>query len=95
MTKIRVFACCALVMAAIPAFARSPAADAVGAVLSRPTPVARKAEIGRQVARMCNMSLSADQLNKASAFIEANRGKGAAWVTDQISRSELSYVCNI
>ncbi|MCC3244993.1 hypothetical protein LG047_06595 [Methylocystis sp. WRRC1] len=95
MTKIRVFACCALVMAAAPALAKSSAADAVGAVFSRPTPVARKAEIGRQVARVCNLSLSEDQLNRASAFIEANRAKGVAWVADQISRSELSYVCNI
>jgi hypothetical protein len=95
MTIIRVFVCCALVMPAIPAFAKSPAAAAVGTVLSRPTPVMRKVEIGRQVARMCNMSLTDDQLNKASAFIEANRAKGVAWVTDQISRSELSYVCNI
>ncbi len=95
MIRTRVFACCALVMMAMPAFARSPAADAVGAVLSRPTPVARKAEIGRQVARMCNMALSEDQLSKASAFIEANRAKGVAWVADQISKSELSYACNI
>lgn len=95
MTTIRVFASCALLMTAIPAFAKSSAVEAVSAVLSRPTPVARKAEIGRQVARICNLSLNGDQLEKAAAFIEANRAKGAAWVTDQISRSELSYVCNI
>ncbi|QGM97859.1 hypothetical protein [Methylocystis parvus] len=95
MTRIRVFACCALIMTAVPAFARSSAVDAVSAVLSRPTPIARKAEIGRQVARMCNMSLSDDQLAKASAFVESHRGKGAVWVADQIRQSELSYVCNI
>ena len=44
---------------------------------------------------MCNMALSDDQLSKASAFIEANRAKGVAWVADQISKSELSYACNI
>ncbi len=95
MTKIRLFACCTLVLTAVPAFARSSAVDAVSVVLSRPTPVARKAEIGRQVARMCNMSLSEDQLAKASAFVESHRARGAAWVADQIRQSELSYVCNI
>ncbi|WP_457797790.1 hypothetical protein [Methylocystis sp. S23] len=95
MTKIRVFACCALVMAAVPAFAKSGAVDAVNAVLARATPIARKAEIGRQVARMCNMSLSDDQLARASAFIETHRAKGALWVADQIRQSELSAVCNI
>jgi hypothetical protein len=95
MTKIRVFACCALVMTAVPAFAKSSAVDAVNAVLSRATPIARKVEIGRQVARMCNLSLSEDQLAKASSFIETHRAKGALWVADQISKSELSYVCNI
>lgn len=95
MTKIRVFACCALVMTAVPAFAKSGAVDAVSAVLSRSTPVARKAEIGRQVARMCNMTLSDDQLAKASTFIETHRARGAVWVADQIRQSELSYACNI
>jgi hypothetical protein len=93
MTRIRVFACFALAMAAVPAAAKPSATEAVSAVLSRPTPVARKVEIGRQVARMCNMSLSGEDLSKASAFIEANRAKGVAWVADQISKSELSYAC--
>jgi hypothetical protein len=93
MKQIRIVACCALAMTAAPAVAKPSAVEAVSLVLARPTPVARKAEIGRQVARMCNLSLSGDDLNRASAFIEANRTKGAAWVADQISRSELSYVC--
>lgn len=95
MTKIRVFACCALVMTAVPAFAKASAVEAVNAVLARPNPVARKVEIGRQVARMCNMSLSDEQLARASAFIESHRARGAVWVADQIRQSELSYVCNI
>ncbi len=93
MRRTRVFACCALAMIAAPAFANPSAVQAVSAVLSRGTPVARKAEIGRQVARMCNMSLSGADLDKASAFIEAHRAKGVAWVADQISKSELSYAC--
>lgn len=93
MKRIRVLACFALAMTAVPALAKPSAVEAVSAVLSRPTPVARKVEIGRQVARMCNVTLSGDDLNKASAFVEANRAKGAAWVADQISKSELSYVC--
>lgn len=82
-----------LAATAVPAIAKPSPAAAVSAVLSRPTPAARKAEIGRQVALMCNLSLSDDELSRASAFIEANRARGVHWVADQISHSELSYAC--
>ncbi|WP_363349843.1 hypothetical protein [Methylocystis echinoides] len=85
--------CAAAAMTTVEADAKPSPAVAVSVVLSRPTPAARKAEIGRQVALMCNLSLSADELNRASAFIEANRARGVHWVADQISRSELSYAC--
>ncbi len=85
--------CAAAVLTGGEAFAKPSPATAVSAVLSRPTPAARKAEIGRQVAAMCNLSLSEDDLNRASAFIEANRARGARWVAEQISHSELSYAC--
>lgn len=94
MKKLILLAGCAVVAAtAVPAAAKPSPAAAVSAVLSRTTPAARKAEIGRQVALMCNLSLSDDDLNRASAFIEANRARGVHWVADQISRSELSYAC--
>jgi hypothetical protein len=93
MKRLFIYASCALAVTAVPAAANPSTVAAVSAVLSRPTVVARKVEIGRQVARMCNLSLSGDDLDRASAFIEANRGKGVAWVADQISKSELSYVC--
>lgn len=95
MKNICIFALCALAVTPIPAVAKPSAVAAVNAVLSRPTPDARKAEIGRQVAHLCNMSLSDSDLSRASALIEANRAKGATWVADQIKKSELSYVCNI
>ncbi len=94
MKKLILLAGCAvLATTAVPAVAKPSPAAAVSVVLSRSTPSARKAEIGRQVALMCNLSLSEDELNRASAFIEANRAKGVHWVADQISRSELSYAC--
>lgn len=93
MRKICAFACAALALTAAPAVAKPTAVTAVSAVLSRSTPAARKVEIGRQVSLMCNISLNSDELNRAAAFIEANRDKGAAWVADQIRQSELGYVC--
>jgi hypothetical protein len=95
MKSIAALACCALFVASAPVAARPSAVVAVNAVLSKPTPAARKAEIGRQVALMCNMALSDGDLDKAAAFIETNRGKGAAWVADQIRKSELSYACDV
>lgn len=86
--------CVALVSISVPAAAKPSPVAAVSAVLSRVTPAARKAEIGRQVAMMCNVSLSGGDLERASAFIEANRARGARWVAEQISKSELSYACD-
>jgi hypothetical protein len=85
--------CAAAALTAGEAGARPSPTGAVSAVLSRPTPAARKAEIGRQVAALCNISLSADDLDRASAFIEANRSRGARWVADQIGRSALGSAC--
>ncbi|MGJ0507785.1 MAG: hypothetical protein ACR652_11830 [Methylocystis sp.] len=95
MNKLCILAGCALmVFGMVPAEAKPSAVAAVSAVLSRPTPAARKAEIGRQVAMMCNLSLSGGDLDRASAFIEANRARGAHWVAEQISRSELGDACS-
>lgn len=94
MKKLCILAGCALTaLSASSATAKPSSVAAINAVLSRPTPTARKAEIGRQVASMCNLSLSESDLSRASAFIEANRSKGAHWVADQISKSELGYAC--
>jgi hypothetical protein len=86
--------CCIVGWTAMPAIAKTTPVAAVSAVLSRPTPAARKAEIGRQVAVLCNLSLSGSDLDRASAFIEANRSKGAHWVAEQISKSELGDACD-
>lgn len=86
-------ACIAAGLVTVPAAAKTSPLAAVSAVLSRPTAEARKAEIGRQVAVMCNLSLSHGDLERASAFIEANRAKGARWVAEQITRSELGDAC--
>lgn len=93
MKKLVVLAGCAAALTAGEAFARPSPSGAVSAVLSRPTPAARKAEIGRQVAALCNLSLSEEDLDRASAFIEANRSRGARWVADQISHSALGSAC--
>jgi hypothetical protein len=94
MNRLYILVGCAMAVAtACPASARTTPLTAVSAVLSKPTPTARKAEIGRQVAIMCNVSLSGDDLDRASAFIEANRARGAHWVAEQISRSELGAAC--
>lgn len=95
MKKLCILAGCGLMaLASLPATAKPSPVTAINAVLSRSTPAARKAEIGRQVAMMCSMSLSESDLNRASAFIEANRNKGAQWVAAQISNSELGEACN-
>jgi hypothetical protein len=86
--------CCIAGWTVAPAVAKTSPVAAVSAVLSRPTPAARKAEIGRQVAIMCNLSLSGGDLDRASAFIEANRAKGVHWVADQIGKSELGDACD-
>jgi hypothetical protein len=94
MNKLSITAACAVVLAtAFPATARTSSVTAVSVVLSKPTAAARKLEIGRQVASLCNLSLSSGDLDRASAFIEANRARGAHWVAEQISRSELGAAC--
>jgi hypothetical protein len=94
MNKLSIMTACAIaIAAAFPATAKTSSVAAVSAVLSKPTPAARKVEIGRQVASLCNVSLSGGDLDRASAFIEANRARGAHWVAEQISRSELGAAC--
>jgi hypothetical protein len=82
---------CAAVMAVTPAFATT--SSAVRDVLSKPTPAARKSAIAFVVKRDCGLTLDADQLAKASAFVEANRDKGVDWITHKIAESELGAVC--
>jgi hypothetical protein len=95
MKKIVILAgCCIAGWTVVPAVAKTSPVAAVSAVLSRSTPAARKAEIGRQVAIMCNLSLSGGDLDRASAFVEANRARGAHWVAEQISKSELGDACD-
>ncbi len=93
MRKIVIFTCCAFTAMSSLAIAKPPTVSAVNSVLSQRTPAARKAEINRQIAKACNISLTESDLSRASALVETHRKKGAAWLAAQIKNSELSYVC--
>ena len=93
MRKIVVFTCCAVAVMSSLAIAKPATISAVDAVLSRRTAAGRKAEISRQIARACNISLSKSELRRASALIERHRKKGAAWIARRINHSKLSHVC--
>ena len=59
-------------------------APAVGAVLSRPTRDARKAEIKRQIAKVCPRPLDNDELEWAAQYVEETRSKGAVWIAGRL-----------
>lgn len=56
----------------------------VGAVLSKKTPVERKAAIHAQLAAICPTPLSDDELEWAAEYVEENRTKGAAWIAGRL-----------
>lgn len=58
---------------------QAPAA-AVGAVLSKGTREARRAEVVRIIRAACPTPLTDDELEWASQFVEENRSKGAVWI---------------
>jgi hypothetical protein len=66
--------------------ARAVILPRVGAVLSEPTPAARKAMIRAQLAVVCPTPLSDDELEWAAEFVEANQNKGAAWIAGRLLR---------
>jgi hypothetical protein len=61
-------------------------ARAVVSVLSEKTPATRKAAIRRQLAALCPMPLSEDELERAAQFVKENRSKGAVWITGRLLR---------
>jgi hypothetical protein len=66
--------------------ARAVILPRVGAVLSEPTPAARKAAIRARLAVVCPTPLSDDELEWAAEFVEANQSKGAAWIAGRLLR---------
>lgn len=66
----------------------SQPAQAIAAVLSEPTPAARKRIIHRQLAAICPTPLTDDELEWAAQFVEENRSKGAAWIAGRLLRMQ-------
>ena len=67
---------------------RAPPTTAVRTVLAFDTPAARRAEIRRQLAAFCPAPLSDADLERAAAYIEAHRDKGAVWIVGRLSRMD-------
>ena len=63
-------------------------AQAIAAVLSEPTPAARKRVIHRQLAAICPTPLTDEELEWAAQFVEENRSKGAAWIAGRLLRMQ-------
>jgi hypothetical protein len=65
---------------------KAPPVAVVKTVLAQDTPAARKAEIRRQLAALCPTPLSDDDLERAAAYVESQRDKGAIWIVKRLSR---------
>jgi hypothetical protein len=73
---------------------RAPPLAAVSKVLARETPAARKAEIRRQLAPLCPAPLGDGELERAAAYVETHRDKGAIWLVGRLSRMDAeTRVC--
>ncbi len=59
---------------------------AVRTVLAQDTPAARRAEIRRQLSRLCPVPLSDAALERAAAFVETHRDAGAVAIVQDLSR---------
>lgn len=55
-------------------------------VLAQPTAAARKAEIRRQLARLCPVPLSDAALERAAAYVETHRDAGALAIVNDLAR---------
>lgn len=86
---MREFIAVALVVG-LSAAAHGSTLSAVRAVLAKPTPVLRKAEIARQVHASCGVSLTPKELEQASRFVEEYRDKGAAYLNDALAGGGFS-----
>jgi hypothetical protein len=73
---------------------RPPPVAAIRAIEAQPTPEARKAEIRRQLARICPAPLSDVALERAASFIGAHRDKDAVAIIHDLSRLDAeTQVC--
>jgi hypothetical protein len=73
---------------------RAPATAAVRTVLAQDSPAARRAEIRRQLAALCPAPLGDDELERAAAYVETHRDKGATWIVGRLSRmDEETRIC--
>ena len=75
MRKIVIFTCCAFTAMSSLAIAKPPSVSAVNAVLAQRTPAARKAEINRQIAKACNISLSESDLAARPPWLKRTEKK--------------------
>lgn len=73
---------------------RPPPVAAIRTVLARPTAETRRAEIKRQLSRICPVPLSDDALERAARFVEAHRDKDALAIVNELSRLDAeARVC--
>lgn len=71
-----------------------PPIAAIRAVQAQATPEARRAEIRRQLARICPTPLSDADLERAAAFVETHRDKDAVAIVRELSRLDAeARVC--
>lgn len=74
--------------------ARQAPVAAVRTVLAQDTPATRRAEIRRQLARLCPVPLSAAALEHAAAYVETHRDAGAVAIVQDLSRLDAeARVC--
>jgi hypothetical protein len=67
---------------------------AIRTVLAQDTPAARKAEIRRQLAKICPVPLSDVALERAAAYVETHRDAGAVVIVRDLSRLDAeARVC--
>lgn len=67
---------------------------AIQTVLARPTAEARRAEIKRQLSRICPVPLDDDELERAARYVETHRDKDALAIINELSRLDAeARVC--
>jgi hypothetical protein len=80
-------------LAACDAERPTPAA-AISTVLARPTAEVRRAEIKRQLSRICPVPLSDDALEQAARYVETHRDQDALAIVNALSRLDAeARVC--
>lgn len=73
---------------------RPPPIAAIQAINGKTTPEARRAEIRRQLSRICPVPLSDDALERAARYIETHRDKDAVAIVNALSRLDAeARVC--